>query len=97
MGQYGSGMSMSHVIANEYNKVTHILNKSSGLVGMDKSSITDCVREFAFQWCKANALSCAMEDWMKRNLSEEDFARAMREITTSSVLNEKMDATYPWQ
>ena len=95
MSKYGSGVSMSDTITAETQHVEEILDRN-GVGGEDKEAVLDALKEMAFQWCNANAFSCAMETALKKlcpDISSQDFMQAILE---NGVINQKMAETFPF-
>ncbi len=60
MGKYGPGASMKTMLKAEADGIKRILDKSD-LNKWEKQVIMDAYKEVAYQWCKTNAVACAVE------------------------------------
>lgn len=70
MGKRGPGVSIADHVELERKSIREILDRN-GVTGEDRQSIVDSFEEAAYQWCRANALACAMEGILNRKFGEE--------------------------
>ena len=72
MSKYGSGVSMKSAIQMEIDEIKSILHPYD-IDKDDLSEVLDIFKEMAYQWCTSNAAGRAIDEWMKDNVSEEEY------------------------
>lgn len=95
MSKYASGTSVKTVIKNEVKAISAILKKPK-LSKEDKADIVDAFKEISFQWCTANATSCAVEQAILTLYGEEERTKVIKEAIRNGVHEEVMDRTWPY-
>ena len=96
MGKYGPGTLMKTVITEE-TKMVHETLQRSNLSEEDQSNIMNAFREMAYQWCDANATTCAVEDAVTSIYGEKVMEAVTTTAMTSGVHERKMAETYPFE
>ena len=99
MSKYGNGVSIKDVIINEVTETEKLL-KNSDLPEEEQVEIINSLKEMAYQWCKANALSCALEDIVKNIRKELNGNEESDDLTWAIIIgkitDQKMKETYPF-
>lgn len=72
MSKYGSGVSMKSAIQMEIDEIKSILHPYD-IDKDDLSEVLNIVKEMAYQWCTSNAAGRTVDEWMKDNVSEEQY------------------------
>ncbi len=95
MMKRGKNNTMKTIIAREVGKVQELADKS-GLPDPEKEELVNIVKRMAYQWCLANASSCAMESAIQQLYPDIDRSLVMQATIHSDVQMRKMQETYPF-
>ena len=93
MSKYGSGVSMKSAIQMEIDEIKSILHPYD-IDKDDLSEVLDIFKEMAYQWCTSNAAGRAIDEWMKDNVSEEEYNKYVTLLIPNGRHLDKYFETY---
>lgn len=93
MSKYGSGVSMKSAIQMEIDEIKSILHPYD-IDKDDLREVLDIVKEMAYQWCTSNAAGRAIDEWMKDNVSEDEYNKFVTLLIPNGRHMDKYYETY---